>query len=114
MGREEIGLEAGAVGGLFALMALINLLLTVPAGAVVDKYGVKMAILPSALVSAAGFMLFGFAGGTISFFFAAIVLGFGSGLLGPSPPGIYCRGISGAHAGRDDGDVQDGRGTLDS
>jgi MFS family permease len=86
LGREEIGLGEAAVGGAFALMALINLVMTLPAGAVVDRFGVKRAIVPSALISAAGFMLFGFAGGTVAFFAAAVVLGIGSGMLGPSPP----------------------------
>ena len=96
MGGEEIGLQEGAVAGLFALMALINLFLTVPAGTVVDRFGVKTAILPSALVSGVGFMMFGFAGGTLSFFLAAVVLGVGSGMLGPSPP-AYIAAVSPQH-----------------
>lgn len=96
LGREEIGLGEAAVGGMFALMALINLVMTIPAGAVIDRFGVKTAIVPSAMVSAAGFMLFGFAGGAVAFFFAAIVLGIGSGMLGPAPP-AYVAAVAPAH-----------------
>ncbi len=85
MGSEQAGLSEGQIGGVFAVMALINLLLTFPAGTIVDRFGAKAAILPSAAVSMLAYLLFVPVGSPPAFWGAALVLALGSGLLGPAP-----------------------------
>jgi MFS family permease len=82
---QEIGLSAGPIGLIFAMMAFINLLFIVPAGWAIDRFGVKVTIVPSALVSLAAFALMAASPSTAMLVFASLVLGVGSGLLGPAP-----------------------------
>ncbi|MFQ5381437.1 MAG: MFS transporter [Dehalococcoidia bacterium] len=85
MGSEQAGLSEGEIGGIFASMALINLLLTFPAGAIVDRFGAKAAIVPSAGVSMLAYLLFVPVDSPPAFWGASLVLALGSGLLGPAP-----------------------------
>lgn len=85
-GADVIRISEGTIGGVFALMAFINLLLTVPAGTMVDRFGVKATIVPSAGVSLVGFALIAASHSFAPFVGAVIVLAVGSGLLGPAPP----------------------------
>jgi MFS family permease len=82
---QEIGLSAGPIGLIFAMMAFINLLFIVPAGWAIDRFGAKVTIVPSALVSLAAFALMAASPTTAMLVFASLVLGVGSGLLGPAP-----------------------------
>ena len=82
---QEIGLSAGPIGLVFALMAFINLLFIVPAGWAIDRYGVKVTIVPSALVSLLAFGMIAATHSTMPFVFATVILGIGSGMLGPAP-----------------------------
>ena len=81
----HIGLGEGAIGLVFALMAGMNLLLIIPAGMMIDRVGVKATILPSALLSLVGFSLVAATDTVLPFVLATMVLGVGSGLLGPAP-----------------------------
>lgn len=85
-GADVISISEGTIGGVFALMAFINLMLTVPAGGLVDRFGVKATIVPSAAVSLVGFGLIAGSQSFLPFIGAVIVLSIGSGLLGPAPP----------------------------
>jgi MFS family permease len=82
---QEIGLSAGPIGLIFAMMAFINLLFIVPAGWAIDRFGVKVTIVPSAMVSFAAFALMAASPSTMMLVFSSLVLGVGSGLLGPAP-----------------------------
>ena len=95
--RDEIGLGEAGIGGVFALMALLNLLLVIPAGMLYDRYGARAAIIPSAVVNALAFWLIGASSGALAFVGASVVLGLGSGILGPAPA-AYAAAI--APAGR--------------
>jgi MFS family permease len=81
----HIGLGEGAIGLVFALMAGINLLFIIPAGMMVDRVGVKATILPSAILSLVGFAFIAATDSVFPFVLAIMVLGVGSGLLGPAP-----------------------------
>ncbi|GAB4326947.1 MAG: MFS transporter [Dehalococcoidia bacterium] len=85
-GADVINIGEGTIGGVFALMAFINLLLTVPAGGMVDRFGVKATIVPSAAVSLVGFVLIAGSQSFVPFVGAVAILAVGSGLLGPAPP----------------------------
>ncbi len=81
----HIGMSEGGIGLVFAGMSLINLLLIIPAGLMVDRVGVKATILPSALLSLVGFAFIATTNSVFPFVVATLVLGVGSGLLGPAP-----------------------------
>jgi multidrug resistance protein len=84
-GDEQVGLGAGAIGAVFALMAFLNLVLTVPAGSLIDRFGAKAAILPSAALSLGAYLLFIPAESAGWYVLAACALGVSSGILGPAP-----------------------------
>jgi MFS family permease len=78
-------MSATHLGILFTLMTTINFLLIIPAGALTDRFGRKAVILPGAIISLGGYCLFAWAGDVPTFFFASLILGLGSGLIGPAP-----------------------------
>jgi MFS family permease len=85
-GDAEIGLSAGTIGLVLGLMAFINFLLTFPAGMMVDRFGAKATIVPSALLSLVGYLLCVPLRSIGGFVGASMVLSVGSGILGPAPP----------------------------
>jgi MFS family permease len=82
---ERAGMSATQLGLLFTVIAFINLLLVLPAGAMADRFGRKAVILPGALLAIAGLVLFACAGRVPVFFAAGILLGLGTGVIGPAP-----------------------------
>jgi len=82
---QKVGMSATHLGILFTLMTTINFLLIIPAGALTDRFGRKAVILPGAIISLGGYCLFAWAGDVPTFFFASLILGLGSGLIGPAP-----------------------------
>ena len=82
---EKMGMSATQLGFLFTCMTTINLCLVLPAGALTDRLGRKVVILPGALLSLAGLSLFAWAGNLPTFFGAAVLMGLGTGLIGPAP-----------------------------
>ena len=85
MGSERLGLSAGALGGIFAMMALLNLMAIGPSGAWADHFGRKRVIVPSICVTVVALGLFAVTGGLWLFLVAAVLLGIGTGLGGPAP-----------------------------
>ncbi len=84
-GNEEFGIGAGALGAIFAMMALINLAAIIPAGAWADRFGRKRVIVPSALLAAGALVLFAVTDNIGLFLVAAVLLAFGTGISGPAP-----------------------------
>jgi MFS family permease len=91
-GNDTLGLTAGALGAIFAMMALINLAAIVPSGVWSDRYGRKAVIVPSALVASAGLVLFAFTDSIAVFMIAAVVLAIGTG-VGGSAPAAYAADV---------------------
>jgi len=85
LGNEEFGLSAGALGGVFAMMAVVNLVMIGPAGAWSDRFGRKRVIVPSTLLAAAALGLFAVTGSLALFLTSAVLLALGTGLAGPAP-----------------------------
>ena len=83
--EEEIGLSFGELGAIFTMMTVLNLMMLLPVGTILDRYGRKSVILPSALMMGAGLCLFAVSTQVSTFVLAAIILGIGSGILGPAP-----------------------------
>jgi len=85
LGHDEFGLTAGALGGIFAMMALINLALIVPAGVWADRFGRKRTIIPSAMVAVGALCLFAVTDSIGVYLVAAVLLAIGTGISGPAP-----------------------------
>ncbi|MCH8901796.1 MAG: MFS transporter [Chloroflexi bacterium] len=85
MGSERLGLSAGALGGIFAMMALLNLIAIGPSGAWADRFGRKRVIVPSLCIMVVALGLFAMTGGLWLFLVAAVLQGIGTGLGGPAP-----------------------------
>ena len=85
LGDDRLGLTAGSLGAVFAMMALINLAAIGPAGAWADRFGRKRVIVPSAFLTAIGLGLFALTGNLALFLVAAVVQAIGTGLGGPAP-----------------------------
>lgn len=97
LAENRIGLGAGALGGIFTMMSVINLLAIFPSGSLVDRMGRKPVIVPAALVSGLGLALFAVSGDVAAFVAAAVVLAVGMGLAGPAPA-AYAADIAPEHA----------------
>jgi multidrug resistance protein len=85
VGSEDLGLSAGAIGGIFAMMAVLNLVVIGPSGAWADRLGRKRVIVPSALLTAGALALFALAPRLGPFLIASVLLGIGTGMVGPAP-----------------------------
>ena len=97
LGAEELGLTAGSLGAIFAMMALINLAAIGPAGAWADRFGRKRVIVPSAFVAVTGLTLFALTGDLWLFLVAAVLQAIGTGLSGPAPA-AYAADVMPDHA----------------
>lgn len=84
-GNEQLGLSAGALGAIFAMMALLNLATIVPAGAWADRFGRKRVVVPSTMLAAGALGLFAVTDSLALFLVAAVLLAIGMGLGGPAP-----------------------------
>lgn len=85
VGENRLGMSPGALGLVFAMMTVLNLLTLAPAGTMIDKLGRKAVIVPSALVTGAALVLFAVSGEVWMFVLAAVLHGAGSGIVGPAP-----------------------------
>lgn len=85
MASARLGMSAGALGAVFTMMSLVNLLLIVPAAVIADRFGRKAAIVPSGLLVAVALLMLAYANGTVLFLAGAVVLAAGTGVAGPAP-----------------------------
>ena len=66
-------------------MMMLNFALVVPSAYLSDKLGRKRMMLPGGVVSALGLVLFVFCTDFPTYLLAAVVIGIGMGIVGPSP-----------------------------
>ncbi|MEE8369308.1 MAG: MFS transporter, partial [Dehalococcoidia bacterium] len=85
IGENRLGLSPGALGLVFTMMTLLNLAVLMPTGTLIDKLGRKAVIVPSALVTGVGLVLFAVSGNVWVFVLAGVIHGVGSGIVGPAP-----------------------------
>lgn len=85
VGEEKVGLGFGELGAIFTMMTVLNLLVLIPVGVMLDKLGRKAVILPSAVMMAVALSMFAASTEAWMFVSASVVLGIGSGVLGPAP-----------------------------
>jgi MFS transporter, DHA1 family, multidrug resistance protein len=81
----RVGMSTGAIGGLLTMMAFVNLVLLAPAAMLADRFGRKIAIVPSNLVVAGALLLIAVAGNAMLMVTAAFALAVGASIAGPAP-----------------------------
>ena len=85
LGTARLGLSAGTLGGIFSAMAMIQVVLVLPAATLADRFGRKAAIVPSGIVVMAGLMLYGQSETLSIFLLASLLLALGTSVAGPAP-----------------------------
>lgn len=79
-GAYQLNLSVAQVGTIITVAATIDMLLFMPAGWLMDRFGRKVASVPSFAIMAAGMLLIPFAHGFVGLLAAASVIGFGNGI----------------------------------
>ncbi len=85
LGAEWLGLAPGTIGLSMALGSLAGLLGAYPAGWLSDRFGRKPVIVPTAVLSGVGMLLFCYAPDLTWFMAASLAWGLASGMGGPAP-----------------------------
>ena len=85
LAEDEIGLKPDQIGLGIGMISIVGLVLVYPSGALVDRYGRKAVIVPSAFLSAGAMVLFILAGSYGSFLVASFFWAAASGVSGAAP-----------------------------
>ncbi len=85
MGSRELDLSAGDIGLVLSAVAVANLVLVTPAGYLADRWGTRVAVIPSMWTTALALVLFAFADSLTPFLLAAGFLAISSAVTGPAP-----------------------------
>lgn len=85
LGVEDLGLSPGQLGLVFTLTGVVSLVLIGPAAWIADRFGRKVAIVPTSLLAALGIVIVAL-GDTVSVFvLGSVVMALGTGVSGPAP-----------------------------
>lgn len=104
LAASKLGLGPSAIGGWLALGSVLGLAASYPAGALADRHGRKPIIVPSALLTAAAFLVYCWAPSTAWFGIACVLWGVAAAVNGAAPaayaadqapPGMNAAAISG-------------------
>ena len=79
-GTSRLGLDVAAVGGIVSLAAALDVAMFFPAGLMMDRFGRKVAAVPSFAVMSFGMVLISLSSDYRGLLAAALVIGFGNGL----------------------------------
>lgn len=85
LGAQRLGLSPREIGLALSLAGFAALATFYPAGWLADRFGRKAVILPGGLGMVGALALFAAGDGYAAFLAAAVLLGAGSGLVGPAP-----------------------------
>ncbi|MFZ2491574.1 MAG: MFS transporter [Thermoanaerobaculia bacterium] len=85
LGHNELGLSETAIGMVFTVISLVNFATLYVAGSLSDRFGRKVVIVPSGVLTAIAIGLYVYAGTGATFLAVSILLGIGTGLGGPAP-----------------------------
>jgi MFS family permease len=77
---NALGLDVAAVGLVMSIGSVLDTMMFIPAGVIVDRYGRKAAIIPSLLIQAAGLFLLPLTASFTTLAAAAGLIGFGNGI----------------------------------
>lgn len=81
-GGDVLSLNSGEIGLIMSTLTLTQFLILTPAGYVIDKYGRKIALIPSFIIAAVAFVILPFSKDFFSATIVAAFLGVASGLGG--------------------------------
>jgi DHA1 family multidrug resistance protein-like MFS transporter len=93
VGTTRLNLEASQIGFCMAVGSVAGLLVTYPAGVMVDRIGRKPVIVPATLAVAVAFIVFSFAPNFVWFLVATVIWGVASSVSGAAPS-AYAADIS--------------------
>jgi MFS family permease len=79
-GRNVLGLDAAEVGLVMSASSVVDVAMFFPAGVLMDRFGRKVAAVPSFAVMAFGVALIPLADSFLTLMLAGLVIGFGNGL----------------------------------
>ncbi len=79
-GAYSLNLSSGQIGAILTVAATIDMALFIPAGWLMDRFGRKVASVPSFAIMALGMLFIPLASGFIPLMLAATVIGFGNGI----------------------------------
>ena len=79
-GSQQLGLDVGQIGAIVTAGALVDVALFLPAGMLMDRFGRKVAAVPSFGVMAFGVALIPFTRDFTTLLLVAMLIGFGNGL----------------------------------
>jgi MFS family permease len=85
LARDRLGLTADRIGVGLALSSLVGLVLTYPAGVLVDRFGRKVVIVPASVIAGTSLVLFLTAGSYVGFLGACVVWSLAVGVSGAAP-----------------------------
>ena len=85
LAEDQIGLAPDQIGLGIGMISIVGLVLVYPSGMLVDRFGRKAVIVPSAVLSAAAMILFPFAGSFAAFLVASLFWAAASGVGGAAP-----------------------------
>ena len=77
---QSLGLDVAAVGSIVSIAAALDVAMFIPAGFMMDRFGRKVAAVPSFAVMSVGMLVVAMAGDFRSLLLGAAVIGFGNGL----------------------------------
>ncbi len=81
----KLGLSAGQVGAGFAMSSLLGLMASYPAGALADRFGRKVVIVPATLLNGASMGVFALTPSLTGFMIACALWGVASAVSGAAP-----------------------------
>ncbi len=82
---EDLGLTAGQLGLIFTLTGIVSLVLIGPAASIADRFGRKVAIVPTSLLAAVGIAVVALGDTVTIFVVGSVVMALGTGVSGPAP-----------------------------
>ncbi len=82
---ERLGMTESQLGLTFTGMAILNLVMVPVAGILADRYGRKVAIVPSTLLAGLAHVLIALSPNTVLFLLSAGLIGIATGIGGPAP-----------------------------
>jgi MFS transporter, DHA1 family, multidrug resistance protein len=83
--QTVMGLAPGQIGLGLAMVSIVSLVLAYPSGALVDRFGRKVVIVPSTIVTGLSLAMFAFSTNLTWFLISCFVWAVGGGISGPAP-----------------------------
>lgn len=85
VGHNRLDMDTGTLGVIFTIMGLLNMLMLLPAGSLIDRLGRKVVIVPSTLLTGIAIAICATSDNVWLFVGGTIVWGIATGLAGPAP-----------------------------